>query len=210
MSSPDPLPLAALVPRAARERPRATVTVTGDDGNPSRSTRPLRPDPQHGRDREVTVPAAETPYYTTQVFDRPVRPSRRSPVPHDAVQPDWKNFADYRGNGTYTVAPALLRRREHDCTGAATTEHRFQYVINAGTAVTAPAAQLLTRAPNSFATNTHELGVALNPGASTYEVRYALGGVTGPDGAISGPSARRSSTAPPASPTSASTSPAAT
>jgi hypothetical protein len=61
--------------------------------------------------------------------------------------------------------------------------------INAGVAVTAPPARLLTRAPNSFVTNTHEIGVSLNPGTSIYEVRYALGGVVGPDGAISGPSA---------------------
>ena len=61
-------------------------------------------------------------------------------------------------------------------------------MINAGSAVTAPPAKLLTRAPNSFTTNTHQLGVTLNPGASTYEVRYALGGVAGPDGAITGPS----------------------
>ncbi len=60
--------------------------------------------------------------------------------------------------------------------------------INAGLAVTAPPARLLTRRPNSFLTNTHEIGISLNPGASIYEVRYALGGVAGPDGAISGPS----------------------
>ena len=65
----------------------------------------------------------------------------------------------------------------------------FKYTINAGTAVTGPPGRLLTRAPNSFATNPYQLPVALNPGATTYEVRYALGGVTGPDGAISGPSA---------------------
>ena len=83
-------------------------------------------------------------------------------------------------------------------------------MINAGIAVTPPPAKLLTRAPNSLFTNTHQLGVTLNPGAISYEVRYALGGVIGPDGAISGPSARRSSTPAPASPTSASTSRAAT
>ena len=75
-------------------------------------------------------------------------------------------------------------------------------MINGSSAVTAPATRLLTRAPNSFVTHTHQLVVGLNPGAFSYEVRYALGGVAGPDGAISGPSARRSSTAPPALPTS--------
>lgn len=45
----------------------------------------------------------------------------------------------------------------------------------------------LTRQPNTFDTNELRLPFVGNPGAS-YEVRYALGGVIGPDGAISGPS----------------------
>jgi hypothetical protein len=74
------------------------------------------------------------------------------------------------------------------CTTGA-REQRFQYVVNAGIAVTPPPGRLLTRPANSFSTNTHQLAVGLNPGASIYEVRYARGGVVGPDGAISGPSA---------------------
>lgn len=81
-----------------------------------------------------------------------------------------------------------FRTGDSDCNGTATGQS-FKFTINAGVAVATPPGRALTRAPNAFLTNTHQLGVALNPGASTYEVRYALGGVQGPDGAISGPSA---------------------
>jgi hypothetical protein len=101
--------------------------------------------------------------------------------------PTAKNFTDYRGNGTYTVVVRYYGSNAN-CSGTG-VPRLFRYTVNAGTAVTAPAVRLLTRAPNAFLTLTYKLGVALNPGASTYEVRYARGGVAGPDGAISGPSA---------------------
>ena len=100
-----------------------------------------------------------------------------------------RNYTEYRGNGTYSVVLRYYNTAgDSDCNGAV-TERRFRYTINAGVGVAAPPGRALTRAPNGFITNTYRLGVALNPGASTYEVRYALGGVQGPDGAISGPSA---------------------
>ncbi len=74
------------------------------------------------------------------------------------------------------------------CTTGA-KEQRFLYSVDAGTAITPPGGVVLTREPNSFASITHKVPVALNPGALAYEVRYARGGVIGPDGAISGPSA---------------------
>ena len=56
--------------------------------------------------------------------------------------------------------------------------------------VAPPPTRVLTRAPNSLVANRYQFGVNLNPGASSYEVRFARGGVTGPDGAITGPSAQ--------------------
>ena len=182
------LVLSALLPASAAAVP--TVTVTGDAGNPI----PLNAAAATGIRNmdvvaDVTVPEADATFYTTQVLDQSgTAASSASPCRRTEFGPTWKNFADYRGNGTYTVLVSYYGTTDSDCNGPA-RETRFQYAINAGIGVTGPPGRVLTRAPNSFATNAHALGVSLNPGASLYEVRYALAGVAGPDGAISGPSA---------------------
>ena len=135
----------------------------------------------------VAVPGTDTASYTAQV----VAPDNVAAAPAlSCTDPDALAsrtlFADYRGNGPYTVV--VRYHRGANCTGTV-SERRLQYVVNAGTAVTPPPTRVLTRPPNSLVTATHALGVALNPGAFGYEIRYALGGVVGPDGAISGPSA---------------------
>ena len=109
-------------------------------------------------------------------------------MPRDALQPDLNELRRLSRQRHLHPSAALLHSlgpqlHRHP------REFKFQYTVNAGTAVTAPALRLLTRLPNSFVTRTHQIPVALNPGAITYEVRYARGGVTGPDGAITGPSA---------------------
>jgi hypothetical protein len=181
------LVVTAIAPASAAATP--TVTVTGDSGQPV----PLSTASTLGiRNMDVTaavsVPQADAADYRTQVVDQAgTAASDSSPCRDTEFGPTWNNYADYRGNGTYSV---VVRYFGNDaCTGAATRQTVFRYAINAGVAVTPPPARLLTRAPNSFVTNTHEIGVSLNPGSSIYEVRYALGGVAGPDGAISGPSA---------------------
>jgi len=166
-----------------------TATVTGDDGNPVAlsTTAPISIRNMDVK-TEVSVPTTDTPYYTSQVFDPAGTPaSSIASCRASRYSPTATNFAEYRGNGTYTLLLRYFPAADTDCNGTA-REFRFQYAVNAGTAVTAPALKLLTRLPNSFATRTHQIPVALNPGAITYEVRYARGGVTGPDGAISGPS----------------------
>jgi hypothetical protein len=186
------LPLAvlvtALLPATALAAP--TVTVTGDDGNPL----PLNAvEPVGIRNMEVeadvSVPTTDSRFFTSQVLDAAGTPaSSLSPCRETRFGPTWKNFTDYRGNGTYSVVLRYYNTAgDSDCNGAV-SERRFQFTINAGTAVATPPGRALTRAPNAFLTNTYQLGVGLNPGASTYEVRYARGGVVGPDGAISGPS----------------------
>jgi hypothetical protein len=180
------LVISALAPATAHAAP--TVTATGDDGNPVA----LNPTTTVGlRNMDVaanvSVLQADGGSYRTQVVDQAGTPaSDASPCRDTEFGPTWTNYADYRGNGTYNVV--VRTYASDDCTGNA-VQRVYRYAINAGVAVTAPPAKLLTRAPNSYISNTHELGVALNPGASLYEVRYALGGVAGPDGAISGPSA---------------------
>jgi hypothetical protein len=183
------LALAVTVAAPATASAAPTVTVTGDDGNPVTLNAAA---PFGMRQMDVTVnaavPAGDAGNFTIQVF----APDGVAVTPlSSCIDPEFttstRRFADYRGNGPYTVLLRYYAEADTDCNGAA-SERRFQYVINAGTAVTAPATRVLTRAPNSFVTNTHQLGVALNPGAFGYEIRYALGGVVGPDGAISGPS----------------------
>ena len=189
MSPRQILPLAAvlfaLLPASALAAP--TVTVTGDDGNPtplnSAAPVPIRQlDVQVG----VSVPASETAFYNAQVFDAAGAPASLSSC-RDPGIPSTR-FLDYHGNGTYSVLVRYFRSTDSKCARTPSQEKRFQFTINAGTAVTAPPG-LLTRAANSFVTNVRQLPVTTNPGASTYEVRYARGGVIGPDGAISGPSA---------------------
>jgi len=189
MSFRQILPLAVLVtaflPASALA---ATATVTGDDGNPAalNTTAPISIR-NLAVTTEVTVSTAEAPYYTSQVFDAAGTPaSNLASCRATRFSPTAKNFVDYRGNGTYTLR--LRRFAASNCSGTA-SEVSFPYTVNAGTAVTAPTLRLLTRLPNDFRIRTHQIPVALNPGAITYEVRFARGGVAGPDGAISGPSA---------------------
>ena len=192
MSIRQILPLAVLVtaflPASALAAP--TVTVTGDDGNPV-PLNALAPVTIRNMDVavDVTVPQTDTRYYTSQVVDAAGAPaSSLSSCRETRFLPTARTFTDYRGNGTYAVVLRYYNTvGDSDCNGAV-TERRLSYTVNAGTAVATPPGRALTRDPNSFLTKTYQLGVALNPGALTYEVRYARGGVVGPDGAISGPS----------------------
>ena len=167
----------------------ATVTVTGDDGNPVTINSAA---PTGIRNVDVVaaihVPETEARYFTAQVLGPDGVPaSSLSSCTPSEFAPTWNNrYADYRGNGVYTVV--LRYFSASGCTTASRTQ-RFLYAINAGTAITPPSGTVLTRAPNSLSTITHKVPVALNPGAVFYEVRYARGGVIGPDGGISGPSA---------------------
>jgi hypothetical protein len=183
------LAVGALLPASASAAP--TVTVTGDDGNPT----PLNAASPIGlRQMQVTldvsVPTADTENYNAQVFGPDnVGATTLSSCRDPDISPTARSSVDYRGNGAYTAVVRYFAASDTDCNGTVARETRLQYVVNAGTGVTPPPTRVLTRAPNSLVANTHELGVNLNPGAISYELRYARGGVTGPDGAITGPSA---------------------
>jgi hypothetical protein len=97
---------------------------------------------------------------------------------------DTTKYVDYHGNGTYTLT--LRTYTDTGCRNVA-KDSTYQWTVAAGVAIGQPATALLTRAPNSFSTNTQALDFAGNPGATGYEVKYALGGVLNPDGSISGP-----------------------
>ena len=175
----------ALLPATASA---ATVTITGDDGNPV-AINTSAPTSVRNVDVKVdlTVAESEATYYTSQVFGPDgVATSAASSCRQTKFGPTWTNYADYRGNGTYTV---VLKSFPSSSCATASREQRYLYAIAAGTAITPPNGIVLTRTPNSFSTIVHKVPVALNPGAFTYEIKYARGGVIGPDGAISGPSA---------------------
>jgi hypothetical protein len=164
----------------------ATASVTGDDGNPVQLNA-AGPIAIRNMDvkADVVVGASEAAYFTTQTFGPDgIAASTLSPCRQTKYGPDWTNYTDYRGNGTYTV---LIRFFSTSTCSTATKEQRFQWTTNAGIGISPPAGTLLTRRPNSYSTITYNVPVSLNPGAWSYEVRYARGGVIGPDGAISGP-----------------------
>lgn len=95
---------------------------------------------------------------------------------------------DYRGNGTYTVTISTFARRDLNCTTALSTT---AYTYNVGASVSLggpPTPRVLIRQPNSFVTQPVTLPFAGNPGSTLNEIRFALNGAVGADGAISGPS----------------------
>ena len=94
----------------------------------------------------------------------------------------------FRGNGVYTAVLSFFADTDTSCTKP-TKQAAYQFSINSSVAIAPPAAPILaTRPINSVSTNTQTLGFAGNPGASSYEVRYAKGAVLNPDGSINGPS----------------------
>ena len=174
----------ALLPASASA---ASVTVTGDDGNPveingSAPTAIRQLDVQYA----VTFAASDQAYHRTTVLgpDGAVASSGSFCYPKNAIA-NVSRSVDYRGNGTYAVVVQTFTNSA--CTTGA-KEGRYLFSVNAGTAITPPNGIVLTRQANSFSTITHNVPVALNPGGLAYEVKYARGGVLGADGGISGPS----------------------
>jgi hypothetical protein len=96
---------------------------------------------------------------------------------------------DYRGNGTYRLTINKYPKADRSCTGAPSSSATASYTVNAAVTLSGPATPVLMRAPNSFITQPIALPFSGKPvGALGYEVRYALNGAVGPDGAIAGPS----------------------
>ena len=199
------LALTAVAPATAAAAP--TVTVTGDTGQPvPLNTASHARHPQHGRHRRRRPSRRPTrPPTGPRSSTRPAPPaSDAQPVPRRReFGPTWNNYADYRGNGTYTRGRALLRR-----TTTAPAPPRAQSVFQLRhqrrrRRSRRRPTKLLTRAPNSFVTNTHEIGVDAQPGRDL--VRGALRARRrrpAPTARSRGPSAETFvEHAPPASPT---------
>jgi hypothetical protein len=173
------LAAALTLPAAAQA---ATVTITGDDGNPvalnAAAPTSLR---QMKTDIAVTRTGAETRYTLSATG-----PAGAAMSPVECFSIPTSTRMNYQGNGTYTVSVTTYTSAT-GCTGASTTT-TYQVAVNAGLALAQPAGKLLTRKPNELSPIAYQVPISLNPGALSQEIRYAKGGVLGPDGAISGPS----------------------
>ncbi len=181
--------------RSARPAPRDRLRRHRDRHRRRRERAPdqhLRadrhpPDGRHSTPRPSTAPTAPTTRPPCSGPTASPASSATSCYPKSAIG-NVSRYVDYKGNGNYAVVVQTFTNSA--CTAGA-KEQRFLYSIGAGTAITPPDGIVLTRQPNSFSTIIYKVPVALNPGGLSYEVKYARGGVIGPDGGISGPSARR-------------------
>jgi hypothetical protein len=166
----------------------STVTVTGDDGNPAPLTAGV-PGIIRNMDPQIGVAATPTAGYFSVSVTGPDGVPVASPINCYLATSPSSRYVDYRGNGTYTVVvTAFANKSDYSCKTPTATE-TFAFTISAGVSLGAPGTPVLTRPVNSGITTEYALPVGLNPGAGSYEVRYAAGGVIGADGAISGPSA---------------------
>jgi hypothetical protein len=167
----------AAVPAAAQAA--TTVTVTGDTGAATPLTAGAAPVAIRNMDVHAVV-HVDTGGYSVSVTDGA---GNSATVTSTCTSGDTTKYVDYHGNGTYTLT--LTTFTNAGCTAGA-KPFTYQWAVGAGVAVGQPAGALLTRAPNSFSTNTQNLDFAGNPGATGYEVKYALGGTMNPDGSVNG------------------------
>jgi hypothetical protein len=161
--------------------PAATVTITGDTGAPV-TLSPAAPTAIRHMNPDLAVALGAGEQSLSLSVAGPVAAAAHPRTCTSSSIPSWG--VDYQGNGTYTVTVTTYTDRFCEDGADAST---YRVAINAGVALTAPSGPVLTRQPNSFATNTLQVPVALNPGALTHDLRVALGGVRAPDGSISGP-----------------------
>src|SRR3954470_5242246 len=172
---------AAIVCAAAPAAAQAatTVTVTGDTGSPTPLTAGAAPIAIRNMDVQAAV-HVDSGGYSISVTDGA---GNGAATTSSCTSGDTTKYVDYHGNGTYTLT--LTTFTNLGCsTGAKTAT--YQWTVGASVAIGQPATALPTRAANSFSTNTQALAFAGNPGASGYEVKYALGGAVNPDGSIAG------------------------
>jgi hypothetical protein len=163
----------------------ATVTVTGDAGSPVAIAQGA---PAAIRNMSPTVgigfPSTDGRFSATVTGPDGVAVASALTC---FLNDNWTRITDFRGNGNYTITITNYAKADTACKTPTSTE-TYVYTIASSVAITPPPGPFLIRAANSFTTNELSLPVALNPGASTYEVQYAQGAVIAADGSISGPS----------------------
>jgi len=178
-----------LVPASAAHA-TLSVTATGDDGQPAALTvgAPLA---LRMMDQKVIarVDKAEGYRWTMTVLDPSgVAATYGSPSCYRTeVIPEDSDLVIFRGNGTYRVVIGFSTDTTDTTCAKITRQVEYQFSVNSSVALGQPAGPVLTRQPNSYSTITQLLAFSGNPGAITYEIRYAKGGVLAADGSISGP-----------------------
>jgi hypothetical protein len=176
---------AASAPAAAQAA--ITGAVTGDDGAPVA----LAPNGAAAGIRNMDVQAlthvddaADARGFTTSVVDPAgVGASTPGSCSISKYDPDDKRYVDYHGNGTYKLI--VTTYSDTACTANPKT-YAYSWAVSAGVALGQPAGPLATRQSNSFSTITQSLDFAGTPGATTYEIKYALNGALNADGSLQG------------------------
>jgi hypothetical protein len=176
---------AATICAAPASAQAVAVTVTGDDGNPI----PFNGDLViRTMDAKVAVtPSGGEKVNLAATYVGPDGANAATPM--SCSSSGSTRSMEYRGNGTYTIQVTTYGEKDFSCKTPLGPPSTYRYSVNAGVALAALPFRPLIRQPNGFVTQNVTLPISLNPGAIGYEVRYAPGGVIGPDGAISGPSA---------------------
>jgi hypothetical protein len=176
---------ALLAPASAQAA--VTGTVTGDDGNPVALTAGT---PLSLRNMDVKavshVDAADAASFQAVALD-PNGVAAESGTAfcwNTKYTNEDNHFVSYRGNGTYTLRISLFS--DTACKTAKRTVN-LQWTVGAAVAIGAPAGPLFTRNLNSVSTVVQQLDFVQNPGATTYEIKFAKGGVVQADGSISSP-----------------------
>ncbi|HEX6024426.1 MAG TPA: hypothetical protein VFZ00_20725 [Solirubrobacter sp.] len=164
-----------------------TGTVTGDDGNPVALSASA---PLNLRNMDVKavsrVQAGDAGSFQAVVLDPAGVPAESGTTFcwNTKYTNEDNHFVDYRGNGTYTLRISLFS--DTACKTPKSTVN-LRWTVAASVAIVQPPGPLFTRALNSFSTNTQQLDFVQNPGATTYEIKFAKGGVVQADGSISSP-----------------------
>lgn len=176
--------IVASVPATANAA--VSATVTGDDGNPL-ALAPNVPASIRNMDVQATghVDPADAGSYILRIIGPDgVAAATDSPCWDPRYTNENRRFVDYRGNGPYSFTISLFTDRN-----CATPKSTVAYGWNVGAFVqiAPPAPTLFTRAANSFSTNMQQFNFAGNPGASTYEIKYAKGATVQADGSLSSP-----------------------
>jgi hypothetical protein len=163
-----------------------SATLTDDANNPVALT-PGAPAAIRNMSAAATghVDQADAGSYRLRVLDPAgVAAAPDSPCWDPRFTVENKRTFDYHGNGTYTLAVDLFNDR--NCAEAKNTVS-YTWTVTAGVTLAAPAPTLPIRAANDPRTITQQFPFQGNPGASSYEIKYAKGAVVQPDGSLSSP-----------------------
>jgi hypothetical protein len=171
------LSCAAVLAASPASAHAATVTITGDAGaavplTSGLSLRHMAPDVNFAF-------TGDEKFYAARVVG-PAGPASSGTECTSFISPER---VKYQGNGGYTLVYKTGADR-NACNGA--PEQSVPFTINASTAITPPGGKLLTRDPGKPSATQYNVPVALNPGADSYEFKYAPNATLGPDGGIAG------------------------